>query len=210
MHRVRVVRDIDIPVRQLLAKSYRPRTGRPQGRRKRGDLLGKICRSGDERLPKTLAARRVEGRKDLASTGVKHSQASGAPFPLHRGKRRTGTGFLLADGTTKRIQAAGACHRYTGAGRQAPGRRQPDPDANERTWPTAHGNPRHLLPAAAGLRRALHLGEQGGRVLGPPVGCQAEGRLVQHLTAAHRADGGVGGRRVEADDRLLLGAQLSQ
>ena len=33
---------------------------------------------------------------------------------------------------------------------------------------------------------------------------------MQHLIAAHRADGGVGSRRVETDDRLLLGAQLSQ
>jgi hypothetical protein len=210
VHRVRVVGDVDVPVRQLLAKSYRPRTGCSQGRGERGDPLGKIRGSGDERLPKTLAAGRVEGRKDLTAAGVKHGQASGAPFPLHRGKRRTGTGCLPADGTTKRIQAADTCRRYAGAGRQAPGCRQPDPNADKGPWPAADGNPPHLLPAAAGPRRALRLGEQGGRVLGAAVGRQAECRLVQHPTAAHRADGRIGGRRIETDDRLLLGVQVSQ
>jgi hypothetical protein len=33
---------------------------------------------------------------------------------------------------------------------------------------------------------------------------------VQHLAVAHCADGGIGSRRVETDDSLLHGAQLSQ
>jgi hypothetical protein len=210
VHRVRVIGDIDVPVRQLLAKSYRPRTGCPQGRRERSDLLGEIRGSSDERLPKTLAAGCVESRKDLTATGVKNGQTSGAPFPRNGGQRRTGAGRLLAEGTAERIQGADATDGHSRAGSQTPGRRQPDPDADERPRPAADADPSHLLPAAARLRRALYLGEQGGRVLRASVSRQAERRLMQHLAAAHRADGGVGARRVETDDRLLLGAQLSQ
>lgn len=155
MHRVFVVGDIDVPVRQLLAKSYRSRTGCPQGRRERGDLLGEIRGSSDERLPKTLAAGCVEGRKDLTATGVKNGQASGC---------------LLANGTPECIESADAADLHARACSQAPGRRQPDPDADKRPRPAADGNPSHLLPTAARLRRALYLGEQGGRVLRASVG----------------------------------------
>jgi hypothetical protein len=44
---------------------------------------------------------------------------------------------------------------------------------------------------------------------GPVIG-QPEQLLVEHLAAAHGADGGVGGRRVEADDRTLAFDSLSQ
>jgi hypothetical protein len=117
---------------------------------------------------------------------------------------------LLADGPPERIEGAGAGDSYAGASRQASGRCQPNPDADKRPRAAADGNPPHLLPAAASLRRALYLGEQGGRVLRASVSRQAECRLVQHLTAAHRADSRISGRRVETDDRLPLGAQLSQ
>ncbi len=86
----------------------------------------------------------------------------------------------------------------------------PDPDADERARPAPDRESPHLPPTSTHLRRALHLSEQGGRVPRASVGREAERRLVQHLAAAHRADGGVGSRRVEADDRLALGAQLSQ
>jgi hypothetical protein len=42
------------------------------------------------------------------------------------------------------------------------------------------------------------------------VGGKSEQLLVQDLAAAQRADGRVGGRRVEADDRGSMGTQLSQ
>lgn len=210
MHRVCIVGDVKVPIRQLLTKSYRPRTGRPRWRRERGDLLGEIRGSNDERLPKALAAGCVEGRKDLPAAGIKHGQASAAPFPRHGRQRRTGTGRLLAEGATESIQGADADSRHARAGRQAPGRRQPDSDPDEGPRAAPDGDPSHLLPATTGVRRALYLGKQRGRVPRASIGCQAERRLVQHRTATHRADGGVSGRRVEADDRLPLGAQLSQ
>jgi hypothetical protein len=210
VHRVCIVGNVDAPIRQLLAKSYRPRTRCPQGQGERSDPLGEIRGSSDERLPKTLAAGCVEGRKDLTATGVKNGQASGAPFPRYGGQRRTGTGCLLADGPPERVEGADAADWHARAGRQAPGRRQADPDPDERPRPAADGNPPHLPPATARLDRALNLGEQGSGVPRASVGRQAECRLMQNLAAADRADGGVGGRRVETDDRLPLGAQLSQ
>lgn len=210
VQRVRVVGDVDVPIRQLLAKSYRPGTRRPQGHRKRSDLLGEIRGGGDERLPEALAAGCVESRKNLTAASVEHGQASGAPFPRHGRQRRTGAGRLLGEGAPECVQGADASHGQAGTGRQAAGGGKADSDADEGPRPPPHGNPSHLLPTTGRLRRALHLGEQGGRVLRASVGGQTERRLVQHLAIAHRADGGVGSRRVEPDDRLFINPQLSQ
>jgi hypothetical protein len=131
-------------------------------------------------------------------------------LPLYSSQRNSGRRCLIAHCAAKRVEGADAADRNAGAGRQASGRCQPDPDADKGPRPAADGDSAHLPPATACLRGALYLSEQSSRVPGSPIGSQAKRRLVQHLLAANRADRGVGGRRVETDDRLLLGAQLSQ
>jgi len=117
---------------------------------------------------------------------------------------------LLVHCAAKRIESADAADRHAGAGRQPPGCRQPDPDTDERARPATDGQAPHLLPTTAGGDRPLHLGQQGSRVPRTSVGRQAERCLVQDFAAAQSADRGVGCGRVETDDSLLLGAQLSQ
>jgi hypothetical protein len=117
---------------------------------------------------------------------------------------------LVGQRPTKRVKGADADGGYAGAGGQTPGCRQSDPDADERPRSTSDGDLPNLSPTTACLRRALYLCEQGGRVPRASVGRQAERCLVQYLAAAQRADGGVGSRRVETDDPLFFGAQLSQ
>lgn len=196
VHRVRVVGDVDAPIRQLSTESYRPRTGCPRWLGQLREPLPKRPRSGDQRLPETLSPWRVERGEDLPPASVEHGQG--------------GAVSLFGNRAAERVEAADAGGRDARAGRQAEGRRQPDPDPDEGAGPAPDRDPPHLPPASARLRRTLHLGEQGGRVAGATVGRQAERRLVQHLAAAYGADRGVSGRRVETDDRPLLGAQLSQ
>ena len=150
--------------------------------------------------------------RDLASQIRAVREAGGLmPSPFRFAKHgQAGTVILLGHRAPKRVEGAGAANRHARAGCQTPGRRQADPDPDERPRPTADGNRPHLPPATASLGRALHLGEQGSGVPRASVGRQAECGLVQNLAAADRADSGVGGRRVETDDHLLLGAQLSQ
>src|SRR5438105_14100099 len=59
VHRVRVVGDVNTPIRQLLTKSYRPGTGRPRRRGQAGEPGGERLGTGDQRLPEPLSPRRV-------------------------------------------------------------------------------------------------------------------------------------------------------
>ncbi len=196
MHRVRVVGDVKASVRQLLTKSYRPRTRCRERRRQVREASDERLWASDERLPKPLSSWRVEGGEDLSAARVQDGQVGALSALGHR--------------APECVECANSADRHAGASRQAPGCGQPDTDADKGTRPTPDRDPPHLLPAAARLRRALHLGEQGGRVSRASIRRQTERCLVQHLATARCADGSVGSRRVETDDRLLLGGQLSQ
>jgi len=196
VQRVHVVGDVEIPIRQLLAKSYRPGTRRPQRPCQVRKPLDERFRADDQRLPEPLAPRRVERREDLAPPRVQHGEVVALPPLGHR--------------APECIEGADTGGGDARAHRQAPGSRQPDPDPDERARSASDGNQAHPAPTARSSRRALDLGEQGGRVTRAPVGRQAERRLVQHLAVAHRADSGVGSSRVEPDDRLFVDAELSQ
>lgn len=195
---VAVVGNLDAPTRQLIPKSYRPQTGRSRGRGKpckaRAEDLGRC----DEGLPEPLAGVGIQRREDLAATGVEHGEA--------RHSRRRG----LDDRPAKRIERADAGDRQSGAGGEAARRRQPDPDADEGAGTAADRDRAHLAPAANRRHRTLDLGEQSRRVAGGGVVAQPQPLFVGDLAAARRADDGVGRRRVEADDRPLAFAPLSQ
>lgn len=193
---VGILGNLDSPARQLISKAYRARPGRPRGRGQLGEALGELPGGGDERLPEASALSVVEGGEDLAAAGVEHGQG----FASTRLDQRPPKG----------VEGAGASGRQAGARGQPARRREADADADEGARSLPHGQRAHLAPTAAGLDRALHLGEQGRGVPRAPIGREPEQPLVHDLAVAQGADGRVGGRRVEADDRLPLGAQLSQ
>ncbi len=198
VHGVGVIGNFDSPTSQLIAKSYRPRSSRY---RKRGQLakpLAKLVRGGDQRLPEPFAAGGVERGKNLATARIEDRQAL-----LPRAARSAS-----ARPRASRVQTPDS--GQAGAGGQPTRGREADADADERAGPRPTASRPTALPAAAGLDRPLDLGQQRGGVTWAAVRREPEQLLVRHLAGAHRADGGVGGRRVEADDRLPLRAQLSQ
>ena len=101
------------------------------------------------------------------------------------------------------VERADAGQRQPGAGAERPGAGDPHPQAGERAGADADRDPLDRAPAARGLGRPLDLLEQPRRVPRAAVGREAEQRLVEDLAAARRADGGVLGRRVEADQRQV-------
>jgi hypothetical protein len=191
---IRIVGNLGAAARQLIPKSYRPRSRGQRGRRQRRDPLRERLGSGHERLPESLAGGRVEGGEGLAAAGVEHGKA----IALGLGARGGGA---LGKGATQRIERADAARRQAGAGGEAARGGDADADADEGARPEPDRDPVDRAPATGRGDGPLDLGEQRGRVARAAVGREAEQLLVQDLAAARRADGGVGGRRIEADDR---------
>lgn len=185
-----VLGNLNFPARQLISKAYRPRSRCPWGRGERRDLLGEIRGGRYERLPETLATGRVERREDLAAAGVEHGQAA-------------------TQRPTERIERANAGGGRAGAGRQPTRRGEANADADERAGAAAGREQSHPGPAAAGLDRTLDLTQQGRRVARTAIGREPKPLFMQHRAVACDANDRIRGRRVEADDRLSLGAQVS-
>ena len=182
-------------VEPRLASSSRNRTAPDPaasgGSGSRRAALGELGRGGDQRLPEPLATRRVKGGEGLAAAGVQDGEAAplagtGADRPspgqVHRAcRRRSPAGRCWPPGRARSRSRSG-CRRRTRA----------------RARPRA-GRPRSQPPAASAARSTS--ASSAVECRGLPSAREPEQRLVEHLAAARRADGGVGGRRVEADDR---------
>lgn len=184
---VGIFRDPNAVAAQLLAESYRPRTGDRRRCAQLREPLGQLLGTVDGGLPESLAVGPVERREDLAPVAVEHRQ----PLALGAG---------LGDPAGQRVEAADAARRQTAGGGDPARRRDPDPQPGERAGPEPDRDQVDGLPASGRLGRPLNLGEQAGRVLRPPLWREAEQRLVQDLAVAPGTGGGVGGRGVEADD----------
>jgi hypothetical protein len=189
MHGVVVVRHLGAAILQLIAKSYRPRSGGQGGIGKLGKTLPELRRGADPGPPEALAAVGVGGGEGLAAAGVEDGE-TGAPAA--RG---------LGEAMGERVERADPGQGQAGAGAERLGAGDADPQAGERAGADADRDPPDRAPAARRLGRPLDLLEQPGGVPGAAVGREAEQRLVEDLAAAPRADGGVLGRRVEADQR---------
>jgi hypothetical protein len=196
VHGVTDVRHLGSAVDQLIEKSYRPRSGGQRGPGKLGDALGELAGRADPGAPEALAALVVGGGERLAAARVEGGEAGAAARDL-------------AEAVGERVEGAGAGHRHAGAGAERPGAGDPDPQAGEGPGADADDDPFDRAPAARGRRRALDLLEQPRRVAGAAVGREPEQGLMEDLAAARRADGGVLGRRVEADQRRP-GGRLSR
>lgn len=194
MHGVGVVRDLDLPTRQLLPKSYRARTAAQHGFGQRRDPFSKLLGRAQRRAPQPLAARRVERGGHLAAAGIEHHEAAPA---------RCG----LAKPPPQRIQSADSAERQSAAQPQRPRRRDANPQTGEGAGTDADRKPADRLPATSGLRRSLDLCQQRGRVLRPALLGETEQCLVDDLTPARRRDGGVAGRGVEPDYGQRLGTK---
>jgi hypothetical protein len=173
---------------QLVTKSYRPRAGGRRRYRQCRDPLGELVGRADQRLPDPLPPGRVERREDLAAAGVEDRQA-------------LALGTALPQSAVDGVERADAAQRQAEAGADAARRGDADPQPREGAGAEADGDLLDLPPAAGGARRRLDLGQQRGRVPGPPLGGEPQQRLVQDLAVAPGAGGGVGGRGVEADER---------
>lgn len=109
----------------------------------------------------------------------------------------------------ERVERADAGHGQAGARGKAVGGGERDPDADERARTEPDGEAVDLAPPPGDLGRPLDQREQRGRVTGPAAG-RTGALLDQDRAAARGADGGVRGRRVEADDREVGCDRLSQ
>src|SRR5262249_42552742 len=150
----------------------------------------KLLGPADQRLPDPLAAVPVEGREDLAAEPVEDGEA-----------QPRGAGLGDRDGD--RVEGAGAARRDPEAGAEAARGGDPDPQPGEGARSEPDRDQVDPRPAAGGLGGALDLGQQAGRVPGPPSAGEPQQRLVQDLAVAPGAGGGVGGRGVEADEEQL-------
>jgi len=104
------------------------------------------------------------------------------------------------DPAAERVERADAARRQPQADREAAGGRDPDPDPGEGAGAEADCEQVDPLPAAGRGSRLLDLGQEPGRVPGPPLRGQPQLRLVQDLAVAPGAGDGVDRRGVEADD----------
>lgn len=186
VHGVGIVRYPDAVTGQLVPESYRPRSGGRGGLRQPDDSLRQLLGAAYERLPEPLVPRRVERREHLAAVAVEDRE------PL---ARRAG----LADFPAESVEAANAAGRDAKAGAEAARRGDADPQAGEGARPQPDRDQVDPLPATTCGGGALDLGEQAGRVPGPPLGGEPQLRLVHRLAVTPGADGGVGGGGVEAD-----------
>jgi hypothetical protein len=194
VHGIGVVRDLDTTPDQLIAKSYRPRSGSQRGVGECGDALNKVRRGQGQWFPKTLPSGRVERREHLAAASVQQGEGGSLTASL-------------ANPMSKGIERACAGHRQVQAGAECPRGGEADPQPGERPGTQANRDPVDPLPAPGGRGGLLHLVEQSRGMPRPPSGHGTKLRLEQDLAAAHGADGGVVGRRVEADyDQFELAA----
>jgi hypothetical protein len=191
VHGVVVVRHLGSAILQLMAKAYRPRSGGQRGIGQLGEALAELRRRADPGTPEALPPGRVGGGEGLAPAGIEDGE-TGA-LALRR----------LREAVGERVERADSGQRQPGACPERPGAGDADAQAGERAGPDADRDPLDRAPAARGLGGALNLLEQPRRVPGAAVGREAEQRLVENLAAAPRADGGVLGRRVEADQRQV-------
>jgi hypothetical protein len=181
---VGIVRYLDVVPGQLLAESYRPRTGGPRRVAEFREPLPELLGPADERLPEPGARLVVEGDEELAAAGVLHHQPGSRPL----------------DAARDRVQRADAGRRQIEAGGEAAGGGDPDPQAGEGAGAETDGDQDDPLPAAGRRGYPLDLGQQRGRVPGAALRGDPQQRLLDRLAAAPGADGGVGGRGIEADD----------
>lgn len=186
VHGVGIVRDLDVPNRQLLAKSYRPRPAAQQRTRRLGKPLGELLRAAQLRPPEALARRRVERRADLAAARVLDDEA------LALASRR---GETAGEG----VERADAADRQAAAQRQAAGGGDADPQAGEGAGPDSDRDPLDPLPAAGRRRGPLDLLEQRRRVQRAVLVGESDQLLVEDLAVARGAGRGVAGGGVEAD-----------
>ena len=151
---VGIVRDPDSMPSQLVAESYRPRARSRRRRRERHHLLLKLLRPTDQRPPDPLPLLGIEPGKNLPPPRIEHNQVS------------AGIGHRLGD----RVEGADPGYRQAEAGAEPARGGDADPQARERAGPEPDREQADLLPVARGGGAALDLLEQGGRVLGPPIG----------------------------------------
>lgn len=184
---VGIVRYPDAASGQLLAKSYRSRTGDRRGLCERSNPRGQLLGPEHGRLPDPRAVGVVERREDLAAPAVQHRQTLAG-----------GAGF--ADPRRQRVQRADASRRQAEADAEAAGGRDPHPQAGEGAGAEPDREQIDRIPAARRRSRPLDLLQQAGGVQGPPLRGQAQLRLVQDLTVAPGAGDGVDRCGIEADD----------
>ena len=183
-----VVRDPDPACSfQLVTKSYRPGTADRRRHRQLDQPLRERLGAHHRGLPDRRADGIVEGDEDLAAVAVEDGQA------LTRGARG-------GDPGAERVEGGDAARRLPEADLQPAGGGDPDPQAGERAGPEPDRDQVDRLPAARRVGAALDLGEQPGRVAGPPALVEAQVRLGEDRAVTPGAGGGVGGRGVEADD----------
>lgn len=190
VHGIVIVRNLQAVLGQLLAKSYRPRTGGQGRRRQLRHPCRQLLRPADEWLPDLGRFSRVERGEDLAAKAIEHGQ------PL---ARRPG----LSDAARERVEGADPGRRQAAGGGETTRGGDPDPQAGEGAGPEADRDQVDLPPTAGGCGCGLDLAQQRGRVPGPPGRGEPQLRLVQGLAVAPGAGGGVDRRGIEADDDQL-------
>lgn len=182
-----IVRYLDAVSGQLLAKSYRPRTGDRRSLVQRHDPLRQLLGPVDGRLPEPGAVLSIESGEDLPPPAVEDGESR----VLRPG---------LADPRRQGIEGADAARRQPEADAEPAGGRDPDPQAGEGAGTEPDGDQVDLAPAPRRGGGALDLLQQPGRVQGPPRGGETQLRLVKNLAVAPGAGDGVDRRGVEADD----------
>jgi hypothetical protein len=187
---ISVLRHIGPASLQLIPKSYRPRSGRQRRAGQFRELLAERGRRAHPRPPEALARSRVAGGEGLSPPGIENREAFTA----------AGRG---AQPVRQRVERADTGQRQADAGAERPGAGDADPQAGEGAGTEPDRDAPDRVPTARRLCRPLDLLEQPRGVPGAAVGREAEQRLVEDLVAARGADGGVLGRRVEADQRQV-------
>jgi len=197
VHGVCIGGNLGFPTCQLSTKSYR---ARPRCQRRfveRGDPVGEGGRSGDKRLPESLAGRRVKGSKRLP------------PARIENGEVATTRVCSFANAPPERIEGADPAHRQARARREAVGRGEAYTYADKRAGPEANRDSSDSTPTPGRGRRPLDLGEQRSRVPRTAAGRRPDQLLAHDLVAATDADRRVGGRSVETDRRRGVAGEVS-
>ena len=132
------------------------------------------------------------GGEGLAAASVEDGEPGPAGAAVRRGEAER-----------QRVEGADARQRHPEAGAEGAGAGDADPQSRERAGAEPDRDPLDRAPTAGRGGGALDLAEQPRRVARAAVGGEAEQRLVENLTVARRADGGVLGRCVEADQRQV-------
>ena len=165
---VGVVRNLDAATRQLIAKSYRPRSGCQRAvagssATRSASSAGETTNGSQSRSPPARRARRRPRRGARRAPRGRRAPLAASAMPA-----------------AERVERADAAHRQAGA--RAPSARAvaiPIRRPVKEPGPTPTAIRSTALPAAGGLGRPLDLGEQRGRVPRAAVGREAEQRLVR-------------------------------